>query len=125
MNCEQLKALAYGYFEKTLSEEQRIEVEVHFRGCTPCGDFVATARSMSCQQFTAFLDGYFDQELSDKQKAVFEEHIQLCPPCGDYLDSYKETVRIGHRVVCEGDSIPAGVPEKLVKAILAARKREG
>lgn len=125
MNCEELKALVFGYFEGVLSEEQRAAFDTHHQGCESCAEFVATAKSLNCQEFTEFLADYFDGDLSAGQKAVFGRHMDLCPPCREYLKSYEQTVHIGKQVCCEGQALPPDVPEKLVRAILEARKREG
>ena len=77
---------------------------------------------MNCQEFAQFLMEYLDGDLPPEQVAAFEEHLKLCPPCIHYLDSYKQCVELGKKCVkCEDDAIPEGVPEDLVKAILAAR----
>ena len=77
---------------------------------------------LTCRELTEFLMAYLDDELPAGQRADFERHLGLCPPCMNYLDTYKETVRLG-KACCASDELPADVPEELVRAILAARRK--
>lgn len=79
---------------------------------------------MTCQEFVEFLMAYLDGELSAEVRRVFEAHVGECPPCLAYLDSYRETVRLGRSLCDEPEGpVPEEVPEGLVGAILAARRR--
>ena len=81
-----------------------------------------SADEMTCKEFVDFLMAYLDGELPEGPRTTFETHLDDCPPCKVYLDTYKDTVALGQGV-CEGDGpIPDDVPERLVNAILAARK---
>ena len=79
---------------------------------------------MTCEEFVDFLMAYLDDELGPDPRKVFEDHMQLCPPCGVYLDTYRETVALGKRILCDDPDgpVPADVPDTLIQAILAARK---
>ena len=79
---------------------------------------------MTCREMVEFLMGYLESDIPEAQRAEFERHIQLCPPCLDYLETYKKTIRLG-KAVCqaEEDAVSGDVPEELVQAILAARRR--
>ena len=79
---------------------------------------------MKCREFVEFVMEYLDGTLGDAERRVFEDHVELCPPCVNYLASYRDTVRLGHSVCTPDDEVPPEVPEELVKAILAARKRD-
>ncbi len=80
---------------------------------------------MTCKEFIDFLMAYLDGELEAETARVFEEHMKLCPPCVDYLESYKVTVALGRKACADEDAeVPPEVPEGLVKAILAARRKE-
>jgi anti-sigma factor (TIGR02949 family) len=78
---------------------------------------------LTCQELADFLMAFMDGELEPDTHADFEAHLALCPPCLNYLDGYRETVRLG-RSLCEGPDapVPDDCPERLVKAILAARR---
>ncbi|NOT54470.1 MAG: hypothetical protein HOP18_07685 [Deltaproteobacteria bacterium] len=77
---------------------------------------------MTCRDFIDFLESYTSGALSRKEQALFHLHLSLCPHCTKYLDSYQKTIRIGKAVLAPtDDTVPAEVPEDLIKAILAAR----
>ena len=77
---------------------------------------------MNCRELTEFLMDYLDGELPGAEKQRFDGHLGECPSCIDYLHSYGETVRLG-RLCAESDEPPPEMPEELVTAILAARRK--
>jgi len=78
---------------------------------------------MNCREFVGFLMDYLDGALPPEQAATFDAHMDDCPSCVTYLDTYRETIRLGQCVCgCADDEVPANVPEKLIAAILAARR---
>lgn len=118
MNCEELRRALCGYMEQQLSLAERAEFEAHRAACTSCAALVRDALALPCREFVQFLDDYCDERLPAEQRAVFERHMQLCSPCVDYLDSYRLTVRLGRASCAE---LPE-LPEKLIQAILRARR---
>jgi len=76
---------------------------------------------ITCQQLIDFIMSYMDNELPDDQRAEFDRHMAACPSCVDYLKTYEKTVQLAKS--CADDPVPAEVPESLVQAILAARKK--
>ena len=80
---------------------------------------------MNCREFVDFLMEYLEGGLDADVRATFEQHMDACPGCIAYLDTYRETLRLGKEVLCDppGAAVPEGVPDELVEAILAARKR--
>jgi anti-sigma factor RsiW len=79
---------------------------------------------MTCRELVDFLMDYVDGLLSEPERLCFEEHLGECPDCVAYLASYREAVRLGKEACASGeDAIPAEVPEDLVRAVLAARRR--
>lgn len=79
---------------------------------------------MTCRELVDFLMDYLGGELAEAQRLEFERHLTACPWCVAYVKSYQETIRIGKAALQRSDdSVPADVPDELVKAILAARKR--
>ncbi|HKA16032.1 MAG TPA: zf-HC2 domain-containing protein [Myxococcota bacterium] len=76
---------------------------------------------MKCREFVEFLMEYLDGALGESERRVFECHIEDCPACVNYLETYRETVRLGHSVCTPDAEVPPDVPEELVQAILSAR----
>ena len=85
-----------------------------------------TARELTCREFAEFLMAYEDGELSPAERARFDDHLGACPDCVAYLESYRDTVALGRKAFADEDAdARAAVPEDLVRAVLAARKRTG
>ena len=78
---------------------------------------------MTCRELVEFLMDYVDGLLSEPERLCFEEHLGECPDCVAYLATYREAIRLGKEACTAGDAIPAEVPEDLVRAVLAARRR--
>jgi anti-sigma factor RsiW len=79
---------------------------------------------MTCRELVDFLGEYFDGELSDEVRRHFDAHLTACAECSTYLASYRETVRLAKDAMqASDDPVPASVPESLVQAILAARRK--
>jgi anti-sigma factor RsiW len=80
---------------------------------------------MTCRDVIEFLMEYRSGTLPGDQRAAFEEHLERCPECVAYMKSYDEAVRLGkgaHRQL--DDRVSDDVPEELVQAILAARRKQ-
>ncbi len=73
-----------------------------------------------CSELAQFLDDYLDGKLEGETLEKFEAHLKLCPPCVQYIESYKSTIHMTHKALCEceEDEAPKEVPEALVQAIL-------
>ena len=79
---------------------------------------------MTCRELADFLDEYLANRLSGDVRTQFEHHLRVCPNCRRYLTSYEAGVQLGkHAFDDEKAPLPADVPEELVEAILAARRR--
>lgn len=78
---------------------------------------------MNCREFTEFVIEWVDGELAADERATFEAHIRECPPCLRFLHSYQDTVRLGKAACADDESLLQEVPERLIQAILAARRR--
>ena len=53
---------------------------------------------MSCKEVVLqFLMEYLSRELPSELEAEFELHLAQCPSCVNYLQSYKDTVTLGHK----------------------------
>jgi len=79
---------------------------------------------VTCREFADFMMDYSSGELSDSSRELFEEHLRICVNCQHYLRSYEESLELGKRAFEDfAAPLPGDVPEDLVKAILAARRR--
>lgn len=79
--------------------------------------------ALTCRDVIEFLRAYLDGELPPVLCRRFEDHIDACPPCLQYLDSYRETIVLTADAFGADERAPDDVPEELVRAILAARRR--
>jgi anti-sigma factor RsiW len=80
---------------------------------------------MMCREVIEFLMAYRDGELTPEQRHQFDAHLAECPWCIAYLQNYEATIRLGKAAYADLDGpVPEDVPEELVQAILAARRRE-
>ena len=79
---------------------------------------------MTCREFADFIADYLSGELTAASRQTFERHLKACDNCRAYLVIYQDTVRLGRRAFDESDedTVPGSVPERLVNAILAARR---
>lgn len=78
---------------------------------------------MTCREFADFMVDYLSDELPSDTRALFERHLTRCDDCAGYLKLYAMTVKLGKRAFEHEDgALPADVPERLVAAILAARR---
>ena len=79
---------------------------------------------MTCRELVEFLSAYLAGELAAGEQARFDGHLAECPDCVRYLRSYEETMALAKGAFAHPDDpVPADVPEELVRAILAARRR--
>jgi anti-sigma factor RsiW len=79
---------------------------------------------VTCREFADFMAGYLSGEIPPDVRRRFERHLDVCENCRRYLVSYEESVKLGRRAFDEErSSLPADIPEDLVKAVLDARAR--
>ena len=79
---------------------------------------------MTCRELVEFLMDYLDGLQPEPERRRFEEHLGECSSCVAYLATYQQAIRLGKKACAAGDdAVPAGVPEELVRAVLAARRR--
>jgi anti-sigma factor RsiW len=76
---------------------------------------------LTCRGLTEFLADDFAGELGPDERSIFDGHLGECPDCVVYLRSYADTIRLA-KDAYDDDQVPAAVPERLVRAILEARK---
>lgn len=80
--------------------------------------------AMTCRELVDFLGAYFDGELAEDVRRRFDEHLAGCSECSTYLATYRDSVKLAKTAYqSPDDTVPADVPEDLVQAILAARRK--
>jgi len=79
---------------------------------------------MTCHEVTEFLSDYLARELPPAQHAAFDRHLGECPECVAYVKSFQHTLRL-EKEACSrsADPVAEDVPDELVTAILAARRK--
>ncbi len=79
---------------------------------------------MNCREVVEFLMEYLSGELPPDQRQAFDDHLKACPDCVTYLKGYEDTVKLGKAAFrSPNERVPDEVPEELVQAILAARRK--
>ncbi len=77
---------------------------------------------ITCRELIEFLIDYTDGALPADERKRFEEHLSVCPSCVAYLKSYLKTIELGREALgSEDKSVPAGMPESLLRAVMAGR----
>jgi anti-sigma factor RsiW len=85
-----------------------------------------SAHELTCREVADFLMAYEDGELSAEMRAEFDAHLVVCPDCVAYLAGYRATVALGRQAFADAHAAAADeVPEELVQAVLAARRKAG
>jgi anti-sigma factor RsiW len=79
-----------------------------------------------CREVLEFLWAYVAGELSPEQAHEFDRHLSRCDSCTSYLDSYRKTIELSHGSFQPETCEPADedLPEDLIQAVLAARRKE-
>jgi anti-sigma factor RsiW len=82
--------------------------------------------AITCKELVDFLVDYIDGALPAAQKEEFHRHLAVCAPCVHYVETYKVAIAAGKAAFADPKLYgkpPEPVPEALITAILAARKR--
>jgi anti-sigma factor RsiW len=83
-----------------------------------------TPRDVTCRELVEFLMAYLDGDLPEDERRAFDAHLELCEACVEYLRAYEKTLRLEREAFQDACAPPADdIPEELVSAILAARRR--
>lgn len=78
----------------------------------------------NCRELIEFLDDYVADALAPSVRAAFEEHLARCPYCRDYLKTYRDSIQLAKFAVADrAEHVRETIPEELVRAVVAARKR--
>jgi len=79
---------------------------------------------VTCRELVEFLDDYLSGSLPEAQRASFNAHLAQCPSCVAYMKTYEASVRLGRAALTHSDDpVAKKAPERLIQAILAARRK--
>jgi anti-sigma factor RsiW len=79
---------------------------------------------MTCHELIEFLDRYVEETVSEEERREFDRHLAVCPACVAYVDGYRATIELTRTALAAPDDlVPGTVPEELVAAVLAARRK--
>ena len=78
---------------------------------------------ITCREFDAFVVDYLDGRLPAAQRDLFERHLGVCADCRRFLDNYRATLEAEKIAFTDEEPGLEEVPEALIQAVLAARKR--
>jgi anti-sigma factor RsiW len=79
---------------------------------------------MTCRELVDCLGDYVAGDLSPGERARFDAHLRACPECVAYLASYRSTLELEKLAFDHPDDpVPGSVPEELLRAVVAARRR--
>lgn len=82
------------------------------------------SHDVTCRDFVDFLDDYLSGSLPEDRRAEFNSHLSQCPSCVAYMKTYRVSIALGRAALTRSEEpVPEEVPEELVRAILAARKK--
>lgn len=80
--------------------------------------------ALTCRDFVALLFDYLLGGLGSEGIAAMNAHLAACPSCVAYLKTYEASIRMGRLALAPSDDpVPEEVPEALVRAVLATRRR--
>ena len=67
---------------------------------------------------------YLTGELPAPVEVRFEDHLRVCENCQRYLESYRQSISLGKQAFNALDETASSpqVPERLIQAILSARR---
>jgi anti-sigma factor RsiW len=77
---------------------------------------------MTCRELSEFLADYVAGELPEQVRGEFAAHLSRCPDCHAFVAQYRATIQMSSAAF--DDVAPEGLPEDLVRAILASLGRD-
>lgn len=80
---------------------------------------------ITCKEFEDFIISYLEGGLTKHERRLFEIHLRFCRECREYLAVYKTSIEAAKKgVVDEALARPEAVPEDLVAAVIASRRKQ-
>lgn len=77
---------------------------------------------ITCQEVVEYLMAYVNDELSPAERTAMEAHLKVCPACVTFLATYRQTL-LYESAAFSRPELEQAMPEELIQAILAARKK--
>ncbi len=82
------------------------------------------SHAVTCREFVELVDDYLSGSLTEDRRAEFNAHLSQCPSCVAYMKTYRAAIELGRAALPRSEEpVPEGVPEELVRALLATRKK--
>ena len=79
---------------------------------------------ITCRELIDWIGAYVEGELPAPQRVEFDRHMAACDPCVAYLQSYRATIDLARAARSHPEGpVPKTVPDRLVDAVLSARRR--
>jgi len=123
-SCHVFRTAAHDYFLGALAPAEERRLNEHVAVCQECAEFQGLCSELSCRELCETLNDYLEGTCSDRTREIVERHLAICPDCDAYLDSYRKTISLS-ALACSGTMPAEPVPERLVRAILEARRVDG
>ena len=79
---------------------------------------------LTCKEFDEFMVDYLGDGLPVWQKFMCWLHVKMCRECAYFVREYQRTIDLGKAAFDDLDNqVPDSVPEELIKAALAHRRK--
>lgn len=123
MNCADFDRFAPFYLYGILPPPVVRATESHLSTCARCDSSLKPLRTIVCREIIDTLADYLENTLPEAERRSLEAHLAVCPDCLDYLRSYQDTIRLTQAAFDAGSEPACDLPDDLVRAVLAARKK--
>ena len=79
---------------------------------------------LTCKEFDEFMVDYLGDGLPVWQKFMCWLHVKMCRECAHFVREYQRTIELGQTAFVDlDDQVPDSVPEELIEAALAHRRK--
>jgi anti-sigma factor RsiW len=125
MDCAEFETKVASFLYDLLPESEKLRASAHLDACPRCRGILGTLHTMTCKVVLDLLADFLEGELPVEEALSLRRHLEVCRECVDYLESYQATIQLARKAGAAGVEAPAPVPEALIRAVLAWRKKEG
>ncbi len=79
---------------------------------------------LTCKEFDDFMVDYLGDGLPVWQKFMCWLHVKMCRECAYFVREYQRAIELGRTAFDDlDDQVPDSVPEELIRAALAHRRK--